>query len=276
MSDSAWVALSLVRNLGSRTLAKLLTCFDTPEAVLLATHADLLQVAGVGKMTAAAILAIELGRVEDSIARWQAAGVQVVPRTSPEYPLPLTLLDDAPPTVFVLGTLTQQLWTDAVAIVGTRQPTDTARQAAFAFARRYSEKGYTIVSGLALGVDGAAHQAALSHTTGHSAAVLGCGVLSPYPAQHQRLAAQLVAQGGVLLCECAPDAPVNARQLVARNRLITGLARLLLLVETQADGGAMHAVRFARQQQRPIYAFDLPASGNQAVIREGVERVLRL
>lgn len=276
MLDSAWVALGLVRNLGGRTLAKLLAHFDSAEAVLNATRADLMQVDGIGAITADAILAIHRPTIEDCIGRWQADGVHIVPRTHADYPLPLTLLEDAPPTIFARGSLAQGLWTDAVAIVGTRQPTPIAQQTAFAFASRYSQKGYTVVSGLALGVDGRAHQGALSHADGRSAAVLGNGILSPYPLQHETLAAQIIAQGGVLLCECAPDAPVNARQLVARNRLITGLVRFMLLIETQSDGGAMHAVRFARQQQRPIYAVDLPASGNQAVIREGVERVLRL
>lgn len=275
MIDRAWVALSLVRHLGSRTLNALLLRFSTPQEILAAAPSDLMQVEGVGSVIAQSIASISLEALDDAIARWQAAGVSIIPRDHPQYPLPLSLLDDAPPTVFMRGAASQDCWTNAVAVVGTRHPTPNAQRYAATFAERYAGAGYTIVSGLAQGIDAAAHQAAL-RAGAPTAAVLGSGVLNIYPQQHQRLAARIVEAGGTLLCECPPDAPVNAPRLVARNRLITGLARLLLLVETAADGGAMHAVRFARQQKRVIYVLDLPASGNQQVIREGADRVLKV
>lgn len=266
----------MIPHLGARTFDRLLATFGTPRDVLDAPAAELRRVQGVGAVLSQAIRAVDLPRIEDSIARWQAAGVTILPRTSDDYPLPLTLLADAPPTLFALGRPQQAFWSDAVAIVGTRQPTAAALRATRAFAARYAASGYTVVSGLALGVDAAAHQAALSSPKARAAAVLGCGVLNVYPAANRPLAAAILERGGLLLCECAPDESVNARHLVARNRLITGLARFVLLVESSAEGGAMHAVRFARQQARPLYVCDLPASGNQQAIREGADRILRL
>ncbi len=274
--DSAWVALSLIPHLGARTLERLLARFGTPRAALAAPTAELRRVDGIGPALSAAIAAVDLARVEADIARWQASGVTVLTRADERYPLPLTLLPDPPPTLFVRGNLSQALWADAVAIVGTRQPSATALRAAQVFAARYAGSGYTVVSGLALGVDAAAHQAALQQANGRTAAVLGSGVLNVYPSVHRPLAEAVLERGGVLLCECSPDDTASARHLVARNRLITGLARFVLLIESGADGGAMHAVRFARQQSRPLYVCDLPASGNQQAIREGVDHVLRL
>ncbi len=262
--------------MGTRTFERLLAAFGTPSEVLRAPDAALRRVPGVGAVLSAAIRAVDLSRVEDDIARWQAAGVTLLPRTSEDYPLPLTLLADAPPTLFALGKPPQAFWSDAVAIVGTRQPTAAALRAVNAFASRYAGSGYTVVSGLALGVDAAAHRAALNVRNARTAAVLGSGVLNVYPPSNRPLAEALVARSGVLLCECSPDQSVSPQQLVARNRLITGLARFVLLIESSADGGAMHAVRFARQQGRSLYVCDLPASGNQQAIREGADQVLRL
>lgn len=255
---------------------RLLATFGTPRDVLAAPAAALRRVHGVGPVLSEAIRAVNLGHVEDRLARWQTAGIAVLPRTDERYPLPLTLLEDAPPTLFARGHLAQSLWSDAVAIVGTRQPSAAALRATSAFAARYAVSGYTVISGLALGVDATAHAAALNALNGRTAAVLGCGLLNVYPAAHHTLAERIVNAGGALLCECPPDDTVHARHLVARNRLITGLARFVLLIESSTEGGAMHAVRFARQQRRPLYVCDLPASGNQQLIREGADRVLRL
>lgn len=274
--DTAWVALSLIPQLGRRKLRALIAHFGNTQAVLGAQPDDLQQVYGIGTALAAAICAIRLDAISQDIVRWQTAGVQIIPLNSDVYPLPLAALEDAPPTLFVRGQLSQNLWTDAVAIVGTRQPTDRAKGITCALSARYAQKGYTVVSGLALGIDGQAHQCALSVANGKTVAVLGNGVLLPYPQQHHLLAERILERDGALISECHPQANVHTQRLVARNRLITGLARLVLLIESTAEGGAMHAVRFARLQQKSLYVVDLPASGNQRTIQEGTDGVLTL
>jgi DNA processing protein len=154
-----------------------------------------------------------------------------------------------------------------MALVGTRRPSPAAQTAARALTAALIDRGATIVSGLALGIDSLAHHEALAGS-GRTLAVLGGGVLNVYPPQHAHLADAISARGA-LLCEVAPDAAVGSPGLVARNRIITGLAECVFIVESQTDGGAMHAGRFAREQGRRLFTLDLPASGNRALIAAG-------
>ncbi|MCS6835935.1 MAG: DNA-protecting protein DprA [Anaerolineae bacterium] len=265
--DTAWVALGLVPRLGANKLRALCNHFGSAQAALRADEAALRQVAGIGPTIAQAITQLQLEQVEAQLARWQAQGVRVLPLGELGYPPPLFRLDDPPPLLFALGQDEPRLWADAIAIVGTRRPSPAAQSLAYALAAGLAARGATIVSGLALGIDRAAHEGALS-AAGRSAAVLGNGVLDPYPPQNADLALSL-RRRGALLCECPPDAAVSAQRLVARNRLISGLARALIVVETEVDGGAMHAARFALAQGQPLYVVESHASGNRALLDGG-------
>ena len=123
------------------------------------------------------------------------------------------------------------------------------------------------MSGLALGVDTAAHLGALSSPDGYTLAVLGCGVLNVYPSENRGLADAIALRGG-LLCEVNPSAEAKTPAIVARNRLISGLCDALIVVETSIDGGAMHAAKRAFEQGRRVYALDTAASGNRLLIDE--------
>ncbi len=268
MPDAAWVALSLIRGVGGVTMRALLDRFGSVDAVLAASEPDLCRVRGVGQKTAHAIHAIDRPRMQRRLERWQAAGVRVIAMTDAAYPARLKAIPDCPPTLFALGTLNAP---DAphVAIVGTRTPSAAARQQAAAAGKGLAQAGAVIVSGMALGVDGIAQVAALEVPHSHNMAVLGSGVLKPYPQEHAPLA-QMLRLYGLLLCEVAPDAIVSTPGLVARNRVITGLADAVLVVETADDGGAMHAARAAVRQGRALFTVDSPASGNQQLIRDGL------
>lgn len=256
--NAAWIALSLVRFLGGTRFRLLLERFGTPEGVLAAPDADLLALPGIGVKIVASIRAIDLPAFTRALAGWEAAGVRVVTTADDAYPALLRALPDAPPALFVRGAL---LPMPLRAIVGTREPSAAGR----ALAEQAAEQAGGVVSGLALGIDGIAHRAAR-----YSVAVLGSGVLSVYPVEHTPLAAQVITRGA-LVSEVAPDERVTPPALVARNRLITALAHEVLVVETDVDGGAMHAARFARAQGRRLLVCDLPASGNQVLLREGAE-----
>ncbi len=268
----AWVALSLVRHLGGKTLDALLERFGSAGAILDATPAALRQVSGVGAKTAAAIRQIDLMQIEQHLRHWQQQGVQAIPKDHDQYPALLRELADYPPTLFVHGAYHPAAWGETVAIIGTRQPQTTTRGIALSLAARLAGAGYTIVSGLAFGVDAAAHQGALSIRNGQTLAVLGGGVLNPYPLEHHKLAARL-RERGCLLSEQAPDASVNAPRLVARNRIISGLCRHVIVIESADNGGAMHAARFAYAQKRHLYALNIPASGNQALLAHGAHAI---
>lgn len=266
MLDASWVALSLADHVGGKKLRALLKQFDDVNAILSADTAALRRVPGVGPKTAAIIQALRPDALASKIAAWQAAGVRLCGLFDPDYPTQLAALDDAPPTLFILGQWPLPM--RAIAVVGTRQPSpaneQTARDLGFTLARR----GYTVVSGLALGVDRSAHVGALAYPEGTTLAVLGSGVLQVYPYANIPLAKAIVARGA-LVSEVAPDARPNPASLVARNRLISGLSEGLIVVESSIDGGAMHAARRALEQGRTVYAVDNAASGNRALLDAG-------
>jgi DNA processing protein len=260
----AWVALSFV--VGSKRLRALAEHFDGDlDAIPSADEAALRQVRGIGPKLAAAIRALDVEAVAQAIPRWQAQDIRVLPLDHPDYPKPLRALDDAPATLFVQGHIPRGR---CVAVVGTRSPSPAALEAAQKLGVELAARGLIVVSGLARGVDAAAHLGALAAPAGHTLAVLGCGLLNIYPPEHRGLASA-VAQRGALLSEAHPRAEPSPPLLVARNRLISGLCEAVIIVETELDGGAMHAARRAREQGRRVCTLDLPASGNRALINEG-------
>ena len=267
--DAAWVALSLTKHMGGKTFINLVLHFnyDLP-AILNASPQTIRKVPGIGEKIAAAITQIDMNAVQAAITRWQSAGVRILTTHSPAYPRRLRTLKDAPPTLFVRGKENILNPPKTVAIIGTRNPSEQAKLRTYELALEFSRRNYIVVSGMAFGIDKAAHLSTLSSYTGQTIAVLGNGILTPYPSQHREIAESIMARGA-LLCEVAPDAAVSTPGLVARNRLITGMADVVIVSETAADGGAMHAVRFARAQKRPVYTLDLPASGNRALIDSG-------
>lgn len=267
LPDPGWVALSLTEHVGGKKLAALLNHFGSVKAVLNASPEALRQVPGIGAKIAASITLINLFSVETAMQRWQAAGVRLITLDDPAYPPILRMLEDAPPTLFVRGNILPRD-SKAGALVGTREASPVALDAARRLGIRLAEAGYTVVSGLALGIDSAAHQGALSVPAARTLAVLGSGVLRVYPTRHTALADEIIRRGA-LLSELAPDSEPSAAALVARNRLISGLSSLLVVVEAGANSGALHAARRAQEQGKTLCALDLPAAGNQALLREG-------
>ena len=266
MTSPEWVALSLCKHLGGKTLRNLLGYFNHDlQAILKAEAKELRQVSGIGPKISEAITQIDLDSIKRFVERWQQAGVQIITWDSPDYPRPLLLIDDAPPTLFVKGTLPTQ---PAYAVVGTRTPSDDALAITQAICNKLTESGYTVVSGLAVGIDTAAHMAALSSPNGLTTAVLGSGILNLYPPENRGLA-EAIATRGAILCEVGPDTTVSSPGLVARNRIISGLCEGVVIVETAIDGGTMYAARFAKFQEKRLFAVDNEASGNLQLINQG-------
>ena len=266
----AWVALCLSHQIGRRTLERLQRHFAGDlSAALSATPRQLRQVRGLGKQGAEKIARINLDAARERIQAWQHDGIAILTPGNPAYPARLQALDDAPPLLFARGCLQESIWARTVAVVGRRQPSDRARFLTLQLALHLARAGVTVVSGLALGIDTAAHQGALE-AGGATVAVLGSGLRRVYPAAN-RERAQRIEAAGALISQVPPDWGVNAQRLVARNRIISGLAQRIVLVESGADGGAMYTVRFAHEQGRAVYAFDLPASGNQLALQNGAK-----
>lgn len=262
------IALSLSPHIGAKTFHNLARYFDNDlAAALVAPKAELMRVKGIGQTIARDIQAIDIQRVAKQIEGWRSKGIAILTADDADYPAPLRLLENAPPILFARGSASADLWTRSVAIVGTRNPSKEARFLTLQLAAKLARRGYTIVSGLALGVDAAAHTGALAEE-GKTVAVLGSGVLNVYPESNRQLANR-VETGGALLSELHPAWGANSQRLVARNRIISGLSNMVIVVESRADGGAMYTARFAQEQGRPVYTFDLPAEGNQSLLAGG-------
>lgn len=279
-SHTPWIALSLIHGMGMGRLNRLSAAFNGDlSAAIRADAAALMGVRGIGAALASAIRAVRLDQVAAQIAAWERAGVGIVTRRDADYPAPLARLSDAPPTLFVYPRgdanpfaptpLDDCLARPCIAVVGTRQPSDAGMFAARAVGDAVGRRGGTLISGYAVGVDWLAHAGALING-GLSIAVLGSGVLNAYPPQHRAAVGRFVKRGGVFVSELAPFAHPSASTLVARNRIISGLARAVIMVESNPNGGAMHTVRFARGQGIPVSTLDLSASGNRALIAAGV------
>ncbi|WP_136254047.1 DNA-processing protein DprA [Onishia niordana] len=194
----------------------------------------------------------------------------------PHWPALLDQLPDPPPVLWASGDLAA-LRPPALAIVGSRRPTRDGLDSAAEFGRRLAEAGYGIISGLALGIDGAAQRAALD-AGGRSVAVLGCGVDVVYPPRHEALHRRLMADSGLLLSEHPPGTQARAAFFPRRNRIVTGLSLGVLVVEAAEKSGSLVSARLAMEQNREVFA--LPGSvhnpqarGCLGLIRQGATLV---
>ena len=189
-----------------------------------------------------------------------------------EYPALLAQIDDAPPLLFVAGD-PSILEKPQLAMVGSRRASRPGMDTAAAFSRSLASAGFVITSGLALGIDGAAHQAALE-VGGQTIGVLGTGLEKFYPQRHRRLAAAMIAQGSAVVSEFPLDAAPQAGNFPRRNRIISGLSLGVLVVEAGMASGSLITARLAAEQGREVYA--IPGSihhpgakGCHQLIRDG-------
>jgi DNA processing protein len=278
MNDSgdlaAWVELSLVPGLGGQRLRSLLSTFGLPNQVLNATRSQLGRV--VPEALAASILERKSGSDVEKTLQWAArAGHQLVTLADAEYPKPLLEIPDPPALLYVAGNA-NLLSSRALSIVGSRNGTPQGLKNAQSFARAFSEAGLTIVSGLAIGVDSAAHRGGLEGR-GSTIAVLGTGIDIVYPRRNGPLAREIVSRGA-LISEFPLGTPPNAGNFPRRNRLISGLSRGCLVIEAALDSGSLITARLAAEQGREVFA--IPGSihsplskGCHALIKQGAKLV---
>ena len=211
----------------------------------------------------------------DVAALWQKyldAGVGVAALGSPAYPAPLADDIEPPATLFVRGD-PSVIAGPRVAIVGTRSATRYGIDLAYEFGHELTAAGVAVVSGLALGIDGAAHAGALASGTTAPIAVVGSGLDVIYPKRHAVLWRE-IERRGVVVSEAPLGAPPERWRFPARNRLIAALADIVVVVESQAQGGSMHTVNEAERRSRPVFAVPGPvrsaaSSGTNRLLRDG-------
>ena len=268
MSKVHWLALSTLRGIGGVTIRKLIERFGNVEAIFEAPDADLLRVPRITTDVVARLRAISLYDLEAELASLADEGLQVITWDEAIYPPNLKQVQNAPPLLFMRGEL-QERDTQAVAIVGTRQPTPQAARLAETLGRELAARGLTIVSGLAVGIDTAAHRGALQADDGRTLAVLGSGLRAIHPRQNIALAEEVV-QHGALLSELAPNTHARGANLMARDRIVSGLSLAVIVVEAREKSGSLDTANKARRQGRLLFAVpDSP--GTDALLAAGAE-----
>src|SRR5690606_30806742 len=198
-------------------------------------------------------LAPQFRRLLAGALRWgEQPNQAVLTLADNHYPALLRQIADPPPVLFLRGAQTHKLDLPQLAIVGSRKPTADGRRLAARFARELGEAGYITTSGLALGIDGAAHEGALQAGAG-TVAVLGSGLDQVYPRRHRTLAAA-IESAGALVSEFFPDTPARAWPFARRNRIISGLAHGGLVVEAACSSGSLITAGLAAAQGRTVFA----------------------
>jgi len=269
----AWAALAL-RNLPPSAIAALLRAFGEPRAVLAATRARLANV--VADAIAARVAAPVAPEILARTQAWlEAPGHDLLAWDDANYPQALLALGHAPCALYYVGRVELPNH-PAFAIVGSRSATAQGKDNARAFARALSDAGLTIVSGLALGIDGAAHEGGLEGAAA-TLAVVGTGLDRVYPAKHRALAHAIAEKGGII-SEFPPGTPPRDMNFPRRNRLISGMSKGVLVVEAALRSGSLITARYAGEQGREVFA--IPGSihsplskGCHKLIREGAKLV---
>jgi len=269
-----WVGLSLTTGLGSQGLRALLSQFGAPDQIYSTKLADLSKV--VPEKVARKISAGPDPSVAAPVLEWlQQPGNYLLTLADAPYPQALLEIQDPPPVLYAKGRL-ELLNAPSLAIVGSRNATPQGEKNAREFAKALSDNGYCIISGLALGIDGAAHQGALEGRSS-TIAVVGTGLDIVYPARHRQLAHQ-ISQRGLLISEFPLSTPSMAQNFPRRNRIISGLSRGCLVVEAHLQSGSLITARLASEQGREVFAIpgsihSPVAKGCHQLIKQGAKLV---
>jgi len=272
-----WVGFTLVKGIGAVRLQALLDYFGNVESAWSAKPLDLVA-AGLSPKLAERVIQVR-GSVDlnEVMAQAEKNKIRILTWEDAEYPAHLKEIDQPPPVIYLRGEVTaEDSW--SVAIVGTRAVTSYGRQVTEELAAVLAQNGVTVVSGLARGVDAIAHSAALK-AGGRTLAVLGSGVDKIYPPEHRQMAEKIIAQGAVI-SDYPPGTPPESANFPPRNRIISGLAMAVVVVEAGDTSGALITAEFAVEQGREVFAVPGPvyapqSKGTNRLIANGAKVLLQ-
>ncbi len=273
----ACIALNMIPGLGPVRMRALLASLGSPEVILSAGRNALASTPGVGPETAAAIAnweqTVDLAAELDRIA---AFGARVITWDAPEYPAALRTIDNPPFVLYVWGDL-QTTDARAIGVVGSRNVTHYGVECAKKLSYQFAYAGYTVISGLARGIDTAAHQGALA-AKGRTIAVIGSGLSKLYPPENQGLAEKIAASGAVL-SEYPMLRPADRQTFPYRNRIVAGWGKAIVVVEAGLNSGALITANQAIEQGRAVFSvpgpIDRPTSaGSNRLIQQGAKLIV--
>lgn len=263
---AAWLRLTLIPGLGGQSQRKLLQACGSPQAIFSAGTPFLRSLIG----HRAEFLEQDVEAALEAALLWgESPGHHILPLTDPAYPPLLREIPDPPTLIYVRGRV-ELLSEPGLAVVGSRNATPQGLKSAEDFSRVLAQGGFPIISGLALGIDAAAHRGALAAGAG-TIAVMGTGADRLYPARNEGLARQIV-ETGAIVSEFPLGTPALAANFPRRNRIISGLSRGVLVVEAAVESGSLITARLAAEQGREVFA--IPGSIHSPVSR-GCHRLIK-
>ncbi len=280
LNDSAreelalWVALCNIHGLGNQSVCQLLKAFGEPKSVFDASYSQLRQIVA-DKIADSISAGPDTSSSEPTLDWLGSEQNHLITLADADYPKTLLEIPDPPPLLYAKG---QKKWlnTPGIAVVGSRNASPQGEKNAEDFSQALANHGYTIISGMALGIDGAAHRGALK-ATGATIAIVGTGLDIVYPSRHRELAHQ-IAEQGLILSEFPLGTPSRAQNFPRRNRIISGLAMGCLVVEANVQSGSLITARLAAEQGREVFA--IPGSihspvskGCHQLIKQGAKLV---
>jgi DNA processing protein len=248
-----WVALNMTPGIGPRAAAKLLERFGSAEAVYGATRAELEKVRLLPEATDSIIARDMHDKAESEIDDVHKRGGDILVLDDGVYPSLLREIYDPPITLYVKGAWSECLDQPCVAIVGSRKCSTYGQNAAVMLARDLAQRGVTIVSGFARGIDAAAHRGAIDGG-GRTVAVLGTGIDEIYPRDHKKLADEILNAGGAMVSQFPLRTPPVSENFPYRNRIISGLSLGVVVVEAAESSGSLITARLAIEQNREVFA----------------------
>jgi DNA processing protein len=276
----AWLALKAVPGIGDVLYKRAIERFGSPIAALRADPSEWMTIEGIGSKVAQSLrsyrpddtaIARELDRVDE-------LECDLVGLTDPQYPVLLRMIPDPPPYLYLKGDLRPEDGR-AVAIVGARRASGYGRAVTEQLSRELAVRGFTIISGMARGIDGWAHQAAID-LPGRTIAILGCGLDILYPREHDELR-EAISRHGAVLSEYPLGTPPDPVNFPKRNRVISGLSLGVVVVEAAENSGSLITARLALDQGREVFAVPGPigtktSAGTHGLIKQGAKLVERV
>lgn len=263
-----WIGLTQIAGLGGETFRRLLYSFGTPEQIF-ATKASSLGQIVTPEIAGQISKGPDMERLKIALEWLHQPHNHLITLADPGYPASLLEIPDPPPLLYVKGN-PSLLCSPMIGIVGSRNATPQGARNATSFAQSLSESGWCIASGLALGIDGAAHRGALLGK-GSTVAVVGTGLDIVYPARHRELAHE-ISEKGAIVSELPLGEPSRAHNFPRRNRIISGLSRGVLIVEANLESGSLITARLAAEQGREVFA--IPGSIHSPLSR-GCHRLIK-
>lgn len=253
MNDFFWTTISCIKGVGSKTLLHLYETYPDLHFDNVEKMRPTMKKASVQKLLVKENIVAAKQRAEHLLNAHAERRIEVIPISNEWYPAYLRLIDDPPPILYVKGNKQLLQEEKTLAIVGTREPTEVGVRSARKIAKTFSGLGYTIVSGLALGIDTAGHEGALEATDGKTIAVLAGNLTEIYPKQNKALADEILEKDGLWVSE-VPIGQQNTRgNFVKRDRIQSGLSLGVCPVQTPLKSGTQHTIKFAKDQERFLF-----------------------